>query len=500
MKISSLLNEAEKTNSGTAMAVPIDKDLIYRARNKYPGYSAEQSMILLLADEMKNQEQTDTTQNRLIDTQKRENERLRGAITDLGQELQDFEQQSQETDREVERLKQLSGKLSQGGAETQIKAKVSADDLEKMQKDLEALKAKPGIDSEKVKELEVQIKQMANSPSFDNNELNRVQQVLNALNSKQAVSDDLYQKAFNQLQQTQEKLDAKEERFKNYISTTGREVRTSSKEIKTGAEEMKKYADIVQGYKSQLDTSSKEIKKYADIVQGYKSQIDNFDKEVNKLDKEKDIIIQLRAGVQQDAQTISDMKDEISAKLDLINDVTRKFTGKPDQAQNDPTMSVRPGSGPNADILGTLAKGSGDEKNITKGAEQMLGRKLAEGNSRPIRPLQKYDNPKYDEWINKHLPALVQIFKNKYWRELEKTDRQYSDEQIHYIVEKYTPMLYNLADEDTPLTEKQVNNWLVVVKSKLWEQPVENQLELFTESLDKTYVRMLDKIIGLPYI
>jgi chromosome segregation ATPase len=479
MKISSLLNEAEKTNSGTAMAVPIDKDLIYRARNKYPGYSAEQSMILLLADEMKNQEQTDTTQNRLIDTQKRENERLRGAITDLGQELQDFEQQSQETDREVERLKQLSGKLSQGGAETQIKAKVSADDLEKMQKDLEALKAKPGIDSEKVKELEVQIKQMANSPSFDNNELNRVQQVLNALNSKQAVSDDLYQKAFNQLQQTQEKLDAKEERFKNYISTTGREVRTSSKEIKTGAAEMKKYADIVQGYKS---------------------QIDNFDKEVNKLDKEKDIIIQLRAGVQQDAQTISDMKDEISAKLDLINDVTRKFTGKYDQAQNDPTMSIRPGSGPNADILGTLAKGSEDEKTITKGAEQMLGRKLAEGNSRPIRPLQKYDNPKYDEWINKHLPALVQIFKNKYWRELEKTDRQYSDEQIHYIVEKYTPMLYNLADEDTPLTEKQVNNWLVVVKSKLWEQPVENQLELFSEGLDKTYVRMLDKIIGLPYI
>jgi len=480
MKISSLLNEAEKTNSGTAMAVPIDKDLIYRARNKYPGYSAEQSMILLLADEMKNQEQTDTTQNRLIDTQKRENERLRGAITDLGQELQDFEQQSQETDREVERLKQLSGKLSQGGVETQIKAKVSADDLEKMQKDLEALKAKPGIDSEKVKELEVQIKQMANSPSFDNNELNRVQQILNALNSKQAVSDDLYQKAFNQLQQTQEKLDAKEERFKNYISTTGREVRTSSKEIKTSAEEMKKYADIVQGYKS---------------------QIDNFDKEVKKLDKEKDIIIQLRAGVQQDAQTISDMKDEISAKLDLINDVTRKFTGKYDQAQNDPTMSIRPGSGPNADILGTLAKGSGDEKNITKGAEQMLGRKLAEGNSnKSIRPLQKYDNPKYNEWITNHLPALINVFKNKYWRELEKPESEYSDEQIHYIIEKYTPMLYNLGDENSPLTAKQVENWMTVVKDKLWEQPVENQLELFTESLDKTYVRMLDKIIGLPYI
>jgi hypothetical protein len=40
----------------------------------------------------------------------------------LGQELQDFERQSQETDREVERLKQLSGRLSQGNTDTLDKA------------------------------------------------------------------------------------------------------------------------------------------------------------------------------------------------------------------------------------------------------------------------------------------------------------------------------------------------------------------------------------------
>ena len=66
MKISSLLNEAEKTNSGAAMALPIDKDLIYKAKNKYPGYSPEQAMILLISDEMKNQAKTDSTQNTLI--------------------------------------------------------------------------------------------------------------------------------------------------------------------------------------------------------------------------------------------------------------------------------------------------------------------------------------------------------------------------------------------------------------------------------------------------
>ena len=118
----------------------------------------EQAMILLISDEMKNQEKTDSTQNRLIDTQKRENERLRGAVDSLGKELQDFEQQSQETDREVERLKQLSSTLTTGGTETKRKAKLSADDLEKLQVDLETLKTKPGMDSNKFQQLEQQIK------------------------------------------------------------------------------------------------------------------------------------------------------------------------------------------------------------------------------------------------------------------------------------------------------------------------------------------------------
>ena len=477
MKISSLLNEAEKTNSGAAMALPIDKDLIYRARNKYPGYSAEQAMILLIADEMKNQEKTDSTQNTLIDTQKRENERLRGSVQSLGQELQDFEQQSIETDREVARLKQLSGMLTSGGVDTKEKAKVSADELEKLQKDLEQLKSKPGMDPEKFKNLEAQIKQIASNPAMDDKELAKVNSLINTLNNQKTIGDELYKKLEDQLRKTQSDLDKKEGRFSKYIEKKKGEVGSMQKQHAT------------------------DIQHYAELIKGYQKEIDSFGNELKKMDKEKNIILQLRAGVQQDAEEINNMKTEISAKLDLINDVTRKLAVNPSQAQNDPNVEPRQGSAPNADVLGSLAKGPETEKNITKGAENMLGRKLAEGiQEKPIKPLQKYGNAEYDEWLTKHLPALVKIFKNKYWRDLEKTDRQYSDEQIHYTVEKYTPMLYNLADEDTPLTADQVNNWLVVVKSKLWEQPAEQQLDLFNESLDKTYSRMLDNIIGLSYI
>jgi chromosome segregation ATPase len=474
MKIASLLNEK---NSNTVKGLPIDKDLIHKARMKYPGYDGQQALTLYIADQMRDQEQTDTTQNKLIDTQKRENERLRGAVQSLGQELQDFEQQSIETDREVARLKQLSGALTAGGAQTQQKAKVSADDLEKLQKDLEMLKTKPGMDPEKFKNIELQIKQIANNPSVDDKDLAKVNSLIITLNNQKTVGDELYKKLEDQLRKTQSDLDKKEGRFAKYIE--------------------KKKGEVG----SMQQTHAGEIQKYAELIKGYQKEIDNFGNELKKMDKEKGIILQLRAGVQQDAEEINNMKSEISAKLDLINDVTRKLAVNPAQAQNDSSIEPRSGPGPNADVLGQLAKGPESEKNITKGAENMLGRKLAEGvQEKPIKPLQKYGNKEYDEWLSKHLPALVRIFKNKYWRDLEKADRQYSDEQIHYIVEKYTPMLYNLADEDTPLTAEQVNNWLVVVKSKLWEEPVRNQLDLFTEGLDKTYARMLDNLIGLDYI
>ena len=195
------------------------------------------------------------------------------------------------------------------------------------------------------------------------------------------------------------------------------------------------------------------------------------------------------------------MKDQIQSQLDLITNMTGKMTSQA-QASNDANLGEPQGSGPQADILTKLARGPEDKKNLSKGAEQMLNRKLSEGaeSNNSFKPLQKYKNPKYNEWITKHLPALIKVFKNKYWRDLEQPDTQYSDEQIHYIIEKYTPLLYNLGDENTPLTADQVNNWLEVVKNKLWEQPVQNQLDLFTEGLDKTYSRMLEKIIGLPYI
>ena len=130
MKIISLLGEAEVGNKAN---LPIDKDLLYKARQKYPQYSGEQALTLYIADEMKEKDQIDSNQNRLLDTQRRENDRLRGIVDNLGQtveqEIQQVAQQAEINDREISRIKQLTGTLSQGGTDTQRKAKVSSDAL-----------------------------------------------------------------------------------------------------------------------------------------------------------------------------------------------------------------------------------------------------------------------------------------------------------------------------------------------------------------------------------
>ena len=371
MKISSLLGEASNENKA---ALPIDKDLLYKARQKYPQYSGEQALTLYIADEMEEKTKVDSNQNRLIDTQKRENERLRGTLQSLGQELQDFEQQSQETDREVERLKQLSGSLKTGDAQTQEKAKVSADDLQKLEKDLEIVKAKPGIDSEKVKKLENEIKKVTSNPSFGNQELEKLQNIVSAFKNTQSVSDDTYKKAFVQLQDTQaelaktrEELDKKEERFKNYIAKTGQTVRTSSEEIK----------------------------KYSDIVNSYKSQIGDINKELNKMKSEKDIIYDLRAGIMQDAEDINNMKIELSQSLDFINQYMDKLSSA------EPNKNV-------ADINWLVGNNQKQQKANPANVQANVQESITEDYE--VAPARRYSNPKYNEWIHKHFSGLFSLF------------------------------------------------------------------------------------------
>ena len=460
MKINALLNE--NIDSGTVKALPVDKDLIYKARTRYPGYDAQQALSLYIAHEMTEKDKVDSNQNRLIDTQKRENARLRSVVDDLGQELQDFERQSQETDREVDRLKQLSGNIKQDMPVTKRKAKVSADEIQNFNQSVDMIQPKPGMNPQQTKEVKREIVQITSNPSFDDKDLKKIQELVAILEKQKTISNKLYAKVKEQLKDTQTALDQKEGRFSKYID--------------------KKKGEIT-GMQSQ---HAEDMKKYANIIDTYKDKIQGFD---DFMKQEKDTMLDLRASVQQDAEDInkivSVMKDMYSTARDKTQDV---ISTAQTQAKTNPSKFQDLEQNPE------LAKGRYVDM-------QLESTQLTEQN--PII-YKDWNDPEFNAWMDRNLIVLMKLFKSTYARELSRKQPTYGDGQISYELQEEAWYLKRIFDSNDPIITKQkMDSYLAIVKMALFKQPVElsHQEELpLSESLDTTYSRMLDKIIGLPYI
>jgi hypothetical protein len=438
MKISSLLREAPK-----GPTLSLDKDLMQRAMLRFPGYDSQQALSLYIADKAIQQQKTDAAQNNLINTQQ-------NAIKSIGQELQDYEAQAQETDREVERLKQLSGTLTTGSADRQQKAKVSADELEKLQKDLEDLKSKPGMDPEKYKEIEQQISALANSSGAEDADVKKLQNLVNNIQNKANVN---YDAVAAQLEKTKQDLDSKEERFANYVDDTNKYKKTSKKDI----EDLTKTSELM------AKNSAEEIKKYSDIVQGYQKQIDNFDSEI---EKEKNAIIGMRKQIEQEVLNVNDLIARTKRKASIPWIAGKRPPG------GSPTIAPQPQG------------------------ELQLEEDTKILNKQGILTTQ--DNSDYNEWRDDHIYGLFTLFKNKYVSFIQQNG--YSDKQIQDMLIKYLPKLYNLGDDSTPVSPKEVSDWMENdVKPKLEQEVVQYDV-LRGKNLSETYSRMLDNIIGLPYI
>jgi hypothetical protein len=399
---------------------------------RFPGYDSQQALSLYIADKAVQQQKTDAAQNNLINTQQ-------NAIKSIGQELQDYEEQAQETDREVERLKQLSGTLTTGSADRQQKAKVSADELEKLQKDLEDLKTKPGMDPEKYAEIEQQISALANSSGAEDADVKKLQNLVNNIQNKASVN---YDAVATQLEKTKQDLADKEIRFQKYIDTTKDYKKTSSKEIQGLAK-----------------TSAEEIQKYSKIVDGAKADI-------NAIQKEKDAIVGMRQWIEKEVLNINDLIARTKKKANIP-----WIAGK------------RPPSG--SPTTPTEPQG-----------ELQLGEDTKILNKQGVITTQ--DNSDYNEWRDDHIYGLFTLFKTKYVSFVQQNG--YSDKQIQDMLIKYLPKLYNLGDDSTPVSPKEVADWMEnEVKPKLEQEIVQYDV-LRGKNLAETYSRMLDNLIGLPYI
>jgi vacuolar-type H+-ATPase subunit I/STV1 len=440
------------------------RDIQYQASRQYPDRSPEQALQLYVSKKLADSEKTDFEQNKLINAQKRQNDKLTRTLDELGNELRSHEVDAQKTDQEVERLKALSAKLKPQGEITQQAAKVSADELHKLEASLNLLKDKPGMDDKKFIMLKNKVEQMSQLKSVDGSDVKKLEAVLGGLANKQGISDELFNRTISQLEDTQEKLDAKEKRFGAYIEKKGKDIENLNKSY------------------------SGDLAHYANIINKYKDDITNFEKDMKggraEIKNEIDIVRTLRGDLQQEIDNVQTTSDDVTKILNYLNGLVATNPAVKAQQTVDKARQPQQQKRQDVNIDQYVSKDSVFEgKDIT---------------NEDIRVSRQWEDPEFTAWMTKNLPVLVNIFKRNFKLDLARKSPTYGDHQISYKIEEFAHWLDN---DDPIITQEKMDTFMTAVKLSLFKDPVEpEQDDLFSESLDTTYERMLDTLIDSCFI
>jgi hypothetical protein len=423
----------------------------------------------------------------------------------LGQELTDHERVAQDTEQQVQRLKDLSAKLRPAGEIQQAATKASADKVQAMLADVEKLKTLPGMDEKKYKELVDKVNQIKQGAGDE--EVQKVQMALAVMSQKQQVDDQMFDTVMARLDDTQSKLAAKELRFRKYITKKSGDIETQTR---THGEELKKYSEIVNKYKEELDG-------FTDYMSNAKKEVDQSNAEVQNSKAE---VQQARLEVEKAKQEAIALTSDAEAKLKELefrfSPEVRKSTTRSKKkrvpsvddmvkASSKEVNKLKPGASPSDVAAATKAgltkpaKAGPDISKLDTDFERQrsFGMQAKDDEKEPKDPtqmnedLRQYDDADFLEWAMENVPIIIRHFYSRY-PELEDTVPK---EQVRDIVEKYLPYLYQYDDVDVEL----MNTFLDIVNSKIKKQgKVPVQKDLF--SLEEQFEQQLDKLIGLEYI
>jgi hypothetical protein len=264
------------------------------------------------------------------------------------------------------------------------------------------------------------------------------------------------------------------------------------------------------------------MKQYAEIVKGYKNKIDNFEKEMSTT----------TSGIKNDAEEARNILNVIKQIYNTTADIDPNAIPLPKSKPVSPSVPIsttdrvsQAGVSDNAVDAGALAsntvKKAADSsrsrqfdkasKALNKWSKGIEVDQLAEsiklveypGDKAPPKIYKDWGDPEFNDWMRDHLHILINMFKGKFRNELARKNPTYGDGQISYDIQDEAWYLKKIFDGNDPvLTKQKMDAYLDLVKMTLFNQPVEisHQDELFKESLEKTYERMLDNVIGLSYI
>jgi hypothetical protein len=309
---------------------------------------------------------------------------------------------------------------------------------------------------------------MAQNKVVASSDVKNLETVLSALTTKQGVTDDLFNKTMSQLVNTQEELNAKEKRFQNYIEKKGKDIENLNKSY------------------------SGDLAHYANIINKYKDDITNFEKDMKggraEIKNEIDIVRTLRGDLQQEIDNVQTTSDDVTNILNYLNGLVATNPAVKAQQTVDKARQPQQQKRQDVNLDQYVSKDSVFESTDMVNEE--------------VRSSRHWEDVEFDAWMTKNLPALVKVFKSYYKLDLARKSPTYGDHQIAYKIEEFAHWLDKVfKSEDPILTKEKMETFMTAVKLSLFKDPVEpEQDDLFSESLDTTYERMLDTLIDSCFI
>lgn len=182
--ISTTLFEKTENKQGER-AIERSHDIAYLAKQKYPDYSEAQAIELYLSDKLSDLDARDYEQNKIINAQRKENEKLKLGLNSLRKEMSTIEKSGEHADQEISRLQALSGKI-----QTDIeKRRLSSDELNKALAQVDDLKNKSGIDRDDYEKIKNKVETFSKE-KINPEEFSKLSDQLTQLSSKKFVDSE----------------------------------------------------------------------------------------------------------------------------------------------------------------------------------------------------------------------------------------------------------------------------------------------------------------------
>ena len=335
----------EKKDERDERALERQRDIVYKAKQAFPEYPESQAIELFLADKLSDIEQRDFEQNKIINLQRRENDKLKSNLQGLQAEIDDIEAGGQETDSEIARLKQLSGKL-QADVEQR---RVGGREVNELLAQVEQLKNKPGVTPEQYKEIKDKVEDFSKQ-KVNSEELKKFENQLNTLAASEAIDKEQIrnlQSAIDSVTTRQEKigdisnvasklrdLESKQSEIERVASDNNKQVSDLNQRLETlGATDradIERASDLLrdlQGTKQELDAKQQELVDFEQNIENRVNQQLAYERERTKKYREnvrkrsKQASTKVNAFFGKDA-TIDQIKNLGQQTNKLVNDLT----------------------------------------------------------------------------------------------------------------------------------------------------------------------------------